>query len=246
MPDNASGPLAGQIALVTGASQGIGAAIARALAAADAHVILTGRNTRALEAVEDSIHEAGGTATLAPLDLAEPDAISRLAVAVAERWNRLDIMVINAAVMPMLSPVTQIEPRMFSQALTVNVLATQALLASFASLMKRSENGRIIGLTTSVAKKPRAYWAAYGASKAAFEVLLDCHAEEVAQLSGPRVAIIDPGATRTAMRAKAYPGEDPKTVKSPEVVADRIVALLQERYTTGHRERVGEPAQTDR
>lgn len=246
MPDIASGPLAGQIALVTGASQGIGAATAKALAAAGAHVILTGRNTRALEAIEDAIHDAGGTATLAPLDLGEPDAISRLAVAVTERWNRLDIMVINAAVMPMLSPVTQIEPRMFSQALTVNVLATQALLASFAALMKRSDDGRIIGLTTSVAKKPRAYWAAYGASKAAFEVLLDCHADEVAQLSGPRVAILDPGATRTAMRAKAYPGEDPQTVKPPEVVADRIVALLQEPYKTRHRERVGAQGETAR
>jgi len=235
--------LAGRIALVTGASRGIGAATAHALAQAGAHVVLTARTTKALEKVEDAIHEAGGTATIAPLDLAEPEAIGRLAQAVAERWDRLDVMVIAAAMLPSLTPVTQIESKQFNQALTLNVLATQALLAAFDPLLKRSEaGGRIIGLTSSVATAPRAYWGAYAASKAAFETLLACHAKEVERISGTRIAIIDPGATRTEMRARAYPGEDPQTIKPPEAVADRIVALLTHGYENLYRERVEEPA----
>lgn len=230
--------LEGQLALVTGASQGIGAATARALAAAGAHVIITGRNAKLLEEVEEQIHNAGGNATIAPLDLGEPDAIARLATAIANRWDALDIMVLSAAYLPQLGPVTQIEPRYFNQAITTNVLATQALIAAFDPMLKRSRNARIIGLTSSLATAPRAYWGAYAASKAAFEALLECHAQEVARISEIRVAIVDPGATRTAMRARAYPGEDPQTVKAPEVVADRIVALVQEDFATGHRERV--------
>lgn len=233
-----SAPLAGQTALVTGASQGIGAATAMALATAGAHVILTARNAKSLEQVEDAIHAAGGSATIAPMDLGEPDAISRLATAVANRWDTLDILVLAAAYLPQLGPVTQIEPRFFNQALTTNLLATQALLASFDPMLKRSKDARIVGLTSSVATAPRAFWGAYAASKAAFETLLDCHAQEVARISNIRVAVIDPGATRTAMRARAYPGEDPQTVKPPEDVAARIVALLQEPFETGYRERL--------
>ncbi|QZP06936.1 SDR family NAD(P)-dependent oxidoreductase [Caenibius sp. WL] len=233
-----NGALAGQTALVTGASQGIGAATAKALAAAGAHVILTARNDRKLEEIEQAIHEAGGTATIAPLDLAESDGIARLATAIANRWDRLDIMVICGAILPQLTPVTQIDQSAFSKALTVNLLATQALIGAFDPLMKRSDNARIIGLTSSVGRAPRAYWGAYGATKAAFETLLACHAQEVEKISNTRVAIVDPGATRTAMRAKAYPGEDPQTVKPAEAVAERIVALVQEPFPTGHRERV--------
>jgi len=233
-----NGALAGQTALVTGASQGIGAATAKALAAAGAHVILTARNDRKLEEIEQAIHEAGGTATIAPLDLAESDGIARLATAIANRWDRLDIMVICGAILPQLTPVTQIDQSAFSKALTVNLLATQALIGAFDPLMKRSDNARIIGLTSSVGSAPRAYWGAYGATKAAFETLLACHAQEVEKISNTRVAIVDPGATRTAMRAKAYPGEDPQTVKPAEAVAERIVALVQEPFPTGHRERV--------
>lgn len=232
--------LDGKLALVTGASKGIGAATARALAAAGAHVVLTGRDVRALEQVEDAIHEAGGQATIAPVDLAESDGIMRLASAIANRWDRLDIMVVSAAYLPTLTPVTQIEPKQFSKALTTNVLATQALIAAFDPLLKRADAGRIIGLTSSVGSTPRPFWSAYAASKAAFETLLDCHAMEVEKIGNVRVAIVDPGATRTSMRAKAYPGEDPQTVKPPEVVADRIVTLLGEDFETGHRERVAE------
>ncbi|HEY8603000.1 SDR family NAD(P)-dependent oxidoreductase [Tsuneonella suprasediminis] len=230
-------PLDGRIALVTGASKGIGAATAVALADAGAHVVLTARDVKLLEQVEDTIHERGGSATIAPLDLSESDGIPRLAAALAQRWDKLDIMVINAAYLPVLTPVTQIDPKQFSQALTVNVLATQALIAAFDPLLKRADHARVIGLTSSVGATPRAYWSAYGATKAAFDNLLETYASEVEKLGDIRVAILDPGATRTQMRARAYPGEDPATVKPPEDVAARIVALVQEDFPTAHRER---------
>lgn len=231
-------PLEGRLALVTGASKGIGAATAKALAHAGAHVVLTGRDVRALEQVEDTIHEFGGTATIAPLDLTEADAIARLVSAISSRWQRLDYLVISAAYLPTLTPVTQIDAKQFSQAITINVLATQALLAGFDPMLKRSDAARVIGFTSSVGADPRAYWAAYGSTKSAFDNILNSYAQEVEKLSNIRVAIIDPGATRTEMRAKAYPGEDPSTVKSPDVVAERVLALLGEDFTSGHRERV--------
>jgi NAD(P)-dependent dehydrogenase (short-subunit alcohol dehydrogenase family) len=232
-------PFTGQLALVTGASRGIGAATAEALAAQGAHVILTGRDTKALESIEERIFAAGGAATIAPLDLTETDAIARLATAIAGRWQALDILIVNAAILPQLSSVADIDQKSFNKALTTNVLATQALIAQFDPLLRKSANARVVGLTSTVATAPRAYWGAYAASKAAQEVLLDCYAQEVRNLSKVRVAILNPGATRTAMRAKAYPGEDPASVKPPEAVAERIVALLVEDWPTGHRERVG-------
>ena len=235
---SAAQPLAGQVALVTGSSRGIGAETAKALAAAGAHVILTGRDVKALEAVEDAIHDAGGQSTIAPLDLTEGDSIARLATAIAGRWDKLDILVISAAYLPSLTPVTQIDQKQFSQTITVNLLATQALLAAFDPLLKRADKGRVIGLTSSVGSDPRAFWAAYGSTKAAFESLLDSYAQEVEKIAGVRVAIVDPGATRTAMRAKAYPGEDPATVKPPETVAAQITQMLVEDFATRHRERV--------
>ena len=235
---DADRPLAGQTALVTGSSKGIGAATAVHLATLGAHVVLTGRDVRALEAVEDRIHEAGGQSTIAPVDLSETDGIARLASAVAGRWDTLDILVIAAAYLPTLTPITQIDAKQFGQAITTNILATQALLAAFDPLLKRSRDARVIGLTSSVGAAPRAYWSAYGSTKAAFDNLLDSYGREVEKIGNIRVAIVDPGATRTSMRAKAYPGEDPQTVKPPEEVAERIGALLQEPFETGHRERV--------
>jgi len=238
-----SGPLDGRLALVTGASRGIGAATAQALAAAGAHVILTARDARALEAVEEAIHgrsrdSGGGTATIAPMDLAESDAIARLAAAIGGRWPALDILVHAAAVLPQLTSVTDIDQNALSKALTTNVLATQALLARFHPLLKKSSDAVVIGLTSSVATAPRAFWGAYAASKAAQEVLLDCYAQEVRNLAKIRVAIVNPGATRTKMRADAYPGEDPASVKPPEVVAQRLVALVGEQFASPHRESV--------
>ncbi len=231
---------AGQLALVTGASRGIGAATAEALAAGGAHVILTGRDTKALEAIEESIHAAGGSATIAPLDLGEPDAIARLATAIAQRWQALDILVLNAAILPQLTSVADIDPHAFNKALTTNVLANQALLAAFDPMLRKSDNARVLGVSTSVATKPRAYWGAYAASKAAFEVLLDCYGQETRNISSVRVATVNPGATRTAMRARAYPGEDPASVKPPEVVAQRLVTLLGEPFASGHKESINQ------
>ena len=231
-------PLEGRVALVTGASRGIGAATAKALAAAGAHVVLTARKARDLETVEEDIHAAGGSATIAPMDLTEGDSIARLATAIHERWGRLDVLVINAAMLPSLMPVTQIEAKGFNQTLTLNVLATQALLAAFDPLLKRSEHGRVIGMTSSVGAEPRAYWGAYGATKAAFDVLLGSYAREVENISTTRVAIVDPGATRTQMRARAYPGEDPATLKAPADVAGKVVELLNGDFATGSRYRL--------
>ena len=234
-------PFAGQLALVTGSSKGIGAATAKALSAAGAHVILTGRDTKALEAIEARIFASGGSATIAPVDLAEPDGIARLAAAIRSRWSALDILVINAALLPQLSGVTDIDQPGFNKAITVNVLATQSLLAHFDPLLRKSADPRVIGLTTTVATSPRAFWGAYAATKAAFEVLLDCYAQEVGNISKIRVAILNPGATRTAMRARAYPGEDPASVQPPEVVAERIIALLGEQFASPHRESINPP-----
>ncbi len=234
-------PFDGQLALVTGASKGIGAATALGLAAAGAHVVLTGRDTRALEQVEEAIHASGGHATIAPVDLTESDGVARLATAIAQRWQALDIMVINAAILPQLTSVADIDPTAFNKALTTNVLATQALIAAFHPLLKTSSNARVIGMTSTVATAPRAYWGAYAASKAAFEVLLDCYAQETAKTSNIRVALVNPGATRTAMRARAYPGEDPASVKPPEKVAERLIGLLSESFPSGHRESINQP-----
>jgi NAD(P)-dependent dehydrogenase (short-subunit alcohol dehydrogenase family) len=226
---------AGKIALVTGASRGIGAATATALAAQGAHVILTARTAKDLEAVEDAIFDAGGNATIAPLDLTDGDSISRLAIAVTERWGKLDILVLNAAMLGTLSPVPAIDGAEFARLFTLNVTAQQVMIASFDALLRKSDAGRLLALTSSVGASPRAFWGAYGASKAALENLVECYGDEVKNLSQVRTVIVDPGRTRTAMRAKAYPGEDPSTVKEPSVVADAICALLTSEFETGHR-----------
>jgi NAD(P)-dependent dehydrogenase (short-subunit alcohol dehydrogenase family) len=225
----------GKVALVTGASRGIGAATATALAAQGAHVILTARTAKDLEAVEDAIFEAGGSATIAPLDLTDGDSIARLSAAVTQRWGKLDILILNAAMLGTLSPVSAIDGAEFARLLTLNVSAQQVMIASFDALLRKSEAGRLIALTSSVGATPRAFWGAYGASKAALENLVDSYGEEVKNLSQVRTAVVDPSRTRTAMRAKAYPGEDPATVKEPTVVADAILNMLQTMFASGHR-----------
>ena len=228
----------GQLALVTGASRGIGAATAKALAAEGAHVILTARTAGALEQVEETIHAVGGTATIAPLDLIETDSIARLASAVAERWGTLDILVLNAATLGSLSAVQAIDAKEFAKVMTLNVSAQQALIAAFDAPLRKSAGARVIGITSKVGRQPRAFWGAYGASKAAFETLVQAYGEEVEGISNVRVALLDPGATRTAMRERAYPGEDPASVKPPEVVADKIVDLIASDVASGHVERI--------
>jgi NAD(P)-dependent dehydrogenase (short-subunit alcohol dehydrogenase family) len=230
-----TGFLEGKLALVTGAGRGIGAATAEALAAEGAHVVITARTAADLEKVEERIHQAGGNATIAPLDLTERDSIAKLAQAVGSRWDALDVLVLNAAMLGSLSPVAQIDGKELNKVFTLNVLAQQALIAAFDPMLRRSEAGRLIALTSSVSVEPRAYWGAYSASKAALDALVLSYADEVKNISPVRTALVNPGATATLMRAKAYPGEDPATLKSPSEVADAIVDLLKEDFAPGHR-----------
>ena len=223
-----------KLALVTGASQGIGAATAKILASNGYHVILCARNSKTLESVEEEIFANGGSATIAPLDLTDGDSISRLATAIEGRWGHLDVMVLNAAILGNLGPVSQMDPKIFNEVLTLNLLSQQALIAYFDPMLRKSTNASVIGLSSSVGRNARAFWGGYGASKAAFENLLLSYAEEVANLSKIKVAIVDPGRTRTAMRAKAYPGEDPNSVKEPIIVAESILDLITKGFETGH------------
>ena len=231
-------PFEGKLALVTGASRGIGAATAEALAAAGAHVILTARGATALEQVEERIHAAGGNATIAPMDLNDFENIQKLAQAVAERWGSLDILVLNAAMLGSLSPVEHLDAKELEKVFKLNVLANQALIAAFDPLLRRAEKADIIGVTSSVGDEPRAFWGGYGASKAAFDTLLGAYADETEYAGKLRVQIVDPGATRTRMRQLAFPGEEPDSLKPPEVVATSIVEKLKGDADTGSRFRV--------
>ena len=233
-----AGVLAGRVALVTGASRGIGAATAEALARDGAHVVLVARTAGGLEEVEERIHAAGGSATIAPLDIADGDSIARLATAIGERWPALDVLILNAAMLGSLGPVTTINGAEFNRVLTLNLIAQQALIAAFDPLLRASERARLIGLTSSVAAKPRAFWGAYGASKAAFEALLLAYGDEVKAISNIRIAIVDPGTTATAMRAKAYPGEDAATIQPTDQVGARIAQLVGEGFEPGFRLRI--------
>lgn len=231
-------PLNGRLALVTGASRGIGAATAEALAGLGAHVILTARTTGGLEEVEEHIHAAGGSATIAPLDLTEAESITRLAEAVAGRWGKLDILVMNAAMLGTLSPVPHIDHKEFDRLIALNLVANQRLLAAFDPLLRKGASPRVVALTSGVAQTARPYWGGYAASKAALETLVLTYGEEVKNLSDIRVAIVDPGATATTMRARAYPGEDPATVKSPGLVGKAIADIAASDFETGHRTRI--------
>src|SRR3954451_12913937 len=233
-----SKPFSGRLALVPGASRGIGAATAEALAAAGAHVILVARTASALEEVEERIHATGGTATIAPLDLTDGENIGKLAAAIAERWQKLDMLVLNAAMLGSLTPVQDIDPKEYSRILSLNLLANQALIAAFDPLLKRTEHADIVALTSSVGSEPRAFWGAYGSSKAALETLLGAYADETAFTNRIRVHIIDPGATRTRMRQLAFPGEEPESVKPPEAVAQAIVERLTADAPTGEKVRI--------
>lgn len=241
--------LTNKLALVTGASRGIGAATAEALAAAGAHVIVTARTEAGLIEVDDRIAAAGdaarsagasaGAATIAPFDLRDGDAIDRLAAAVAQRWGKLDILVLNAATLGTLTPVPHVDPKEFDAVVGLNLTANWRLIRAFDPLLRASDAGRVITLTSSVATTPRAYWGAYAATKAALDSLVLTYGEEVMNITPIRVAVVDPGATATTMRARAFPGEDAATLKRPAAVAAEIVALLGEDWPSGTRRRIG-------
>ena len=233
-----SKPLAGKLALVTGASRGIGAATAEALGQAGAHVILVARTAKALEDVEERIHAAGGSATIAPLDITDGDAVRKLAEAVAGRWQELDVMVLNAAMLGSLTPVEHIDAKEYGRIIATNLLAPQALIAAFDPMLRHAERADIIAVTSSVGREPRAFWGAYGSSKAALETLVLAYADETEHAGKIKVHLVDPGATRTRMRQLAFPGEEPSSVKPPEVVAKAIVDRVLSDAVTGERVRV--------
>jgi len=228
-------PLENRLALVTGASRGIGAHTALALAGAGAHVILTARTEGGLSEVEEKIHQAGGTATIAPLDLMNGEHIDQLAQHIANRWGKLDILVLNAGQLGPLSPLSHIPPKDWEKVIGVNLTAPYRLIRGFDALLRQSDKGRVIGISSGAATDPRAYWGPYAASKAGLEALLDSYAEEVANITNVRVAVVNPGGTRTAMRKSAFPSEDPESLKGPDVVAQALLNLLVEDFETKRR-----------
>jgi NAD(P)-dependent dehydrogenase (short-subunit alcohol dehydrogenase family) len=216
--------LAGRIALVTGASRGIGAALARALAAQGAHVVAVARTQGGLEELDDAIRAGGGTATLVPLDLTDYAGIDRLGGALNERYGRLDVLVGNAGTLGVLSPLGHVEPKVWDEAVAINVTANWRLIRSMDSLLRASDAGRAVFVSSGAASNIRAYWGPYAVTKAALEALARSYAAETAN-TPVRVNLVNPGATRTRMRAAAMPGEDPLTLDTPEQVAAEIVKL---------------------
>jgi NAD(P)-dependent dehydrogenase (short-subunit alcohol dehydrogenase family) len=216
--------LSGRVAVVTGASRGIGYFTALELAKMGAHVIATARTVGGLEELDDAIRAAGGSATLVPMDLADMEAIDRLGGAIFERWGKLDILVANAGVLGSISPIGHFEAKTFEKVMNINVNATWRLIRSVDPLMQRSDQGRALLLTSSLAHKCKPFWGAYSASKAAVEALARTWAYESERLP-LKIISVDPGATRTAMRAQAFPGEDPDTLPHPHDVAKVIAGL---------------------
>jgi len=217
-------PLAGRIALVTGASRGIGHATALALARAGAHVVAVARTVGGLEELDDAVRAAGSSATLVPLDMRDYDGLYRLAASLNERYARLDALVGNAAMGGVPSPLGHIEPKSWDEAMAVNVTANWHLIRAMDPLLKRSDAGRAVFITSGVATRARAYWAPYSVSKAALDVLARTYAAETSS-TPVRVNLFNPGSTRTRMRALVMPGEDPMTLPTPEEVAEKILDL---------------------
>jgi len=217
--------LSGRIALVTGASRGIGRAAAVALAKAGAHVICVARTVGGLEDTDDAIQKAGGTATLVPLNLKDVAAIDRLGGSIFERWKKLDIFLGNAGSLGVLTPLAHLDPKAFQELLDINITANWRLIRSFDPLLRASDAARVLFVTSSAAHKHTPFWGGYAMSKIALESLALTYAEECAG-TPIRVNLLNPGAMRTLMRAKAMPGEDPSTLKRPEEIAPLIVELL--------------------
>ena len=225
-----AGRLKDRIALITGASRGIGRAVAEVFAREGAHVLLLARSRKALEQVDDRIRQGGGKATLIPLDLADGKAIDALGPTLYERFGRLDILVGNAAILGRLSPLIHIPSEHWERSFAVNVTANWRLIRTLDPLLRRSDAGRVIFVTSGVARSARAHWAPYSVTKAALEALAKTYANETAD-SAIKVNVVDPGATATSMRAEAYPGEDQAKLPTPETVAEAFVPLAMPDWT---------------
>ena len=217
--------LAGRIALVTGASRGIGRAAAIALGTAGAHVICVARTVGGLEETDDAIVKAGGTATLVPLNLKDFAAIDRLGASIYERWGKLDALLGNAGVLGALTPLAQLDPKIFAELVDINITANWRLIRSLDPLLRQSDAGRVLFVTSGAARKHTPFWGGYAMSKAALESLALTYAAECKD-TNVKVNLLNPGPIRTAMRAKAMPGEEPSSLKRPEELAPLIVELL--------------------
>ena len=216
--------LRGRVALITGASRGIGAAVAERFAAEGAHVVLVGRTVGGLEEVDDKVRAAGGEATLVPLDLREFVKIDELAAALYERYGRLDILVGNAAEFGTFSPLGHIAPSEWEGVIALNLTVNWRLIRAMDPLLRAAEHGRAIFVTSGIARAPRAYWGSYAVSKAALDALVRVYAAEVAT-TRVRANLLSPGVVRTQLRARVFPGEDPKTLPEPETVVEAFVRL---------------------
>ncbi|MBW8708677.1 MAG: SDR family NAD(P)-dependent oxidoreductase [Alphaproteobacteria bacterium] len=222
--------LSGRIALVTGASRGIGRASAIALAKAGAHVILVARTVGGLEESDDLIREAGGSATLVPMNLRDFDAIDRLGASIYERWGKLDALLGNAGVLGQLTPLAHLEPKTFQEVIDVNLTANWRLIRSLDPLLRLSDAGRVLFVTSGAARKHIAFWGGYALSKSALEILALTYAVEC-EPTNIKVNLINPGPMRTLMRKKAMPGEDPAYLVKPEEMAFKVVEMLSPSYT---------------
>ncbi len=216
--------LGGRIALITGASRGIGAALARAFGAAGAHVILTARTVGGLEEVDDDIRAAGGNASLVEMDLRDGPAIDRLGARIHERWSRLDILVANAGILGTLTPLPHQDPAEWDEVVAVNLTANLRLIRSLDPLLRMSDAPRAIFVSSGAARICRPYWGAYAVTKAALDAMVRVYAAEN-ERSALRINIVNPGATRTGMRAAAFPGEDPMSLKTPEALVPLFLEL---------------------
>ncbi len=223
-------PLADRVALVTGASRSIGYATALALARAGAHVVAVARTVGGLEELDDAIRAAGSSATLVPLDMRDYAGLYRLAAALTERHGRLDVLIGNAAMAATLSPLDHIEPKIWEEMIALNVTANWHLIRAMAALLRASQAGRAVFVTSRAATLTRAYWAPYSVSKAALNALAQTYAAETSSTT-VRVNLFDPGATRTRMRAQVMPGEDPMTLPTPEEVAEKLLPLCLPSFT---------------
>jgi len=224
-----SKPLKGRVTLVTGASRGIGYAAAEALAEAGSDIIAIARTQGGLEALDDAVKAKGQSCTLVPMDLTQTDGIDRLGAIINERWGKLDGLFANAGMLGEITPIPHLDPKIWDKLVSLNLTANYRLIRSLDPLLRASDSGRALFMTSGVANTRRAYWGAYAATKAGLEALVQCYAKE-AEVTALKVNLLNPGATRTAMRAKAMPGEDPSKLPNPSDIAPMIVRMLSPEY----------------